>query len=81
MMNTIECGVCHKVIAYTNRKVSETKKDFLFSKKLTNAQRVAMIQREKLIYCVACYDDGIAKETARIELEQNREFAKWSQLK
>jgi len=78
MMNTIECGICHKVIAYTNRKVSTTKKDFLFSTKLTNNQRWAMIQREKLIYCVPCYEEGIAKGEADIMLERNRELAKWT---
>ena len=58
-MNNIDCNICGETVAYTNRSVSKPKKDFLQSDKLTNNQKWSLTQREKLIYCVKCYNKGV----------------------
>lgn len=73
-MDEIKCDVCNKTIAFTNRRISKTKNDFLKSTKMTSSQKYGMIQKRKLIYCPACYHRGVTAAMDEIEKERMKKY-------
>jgi hypothetical protein len=73
MMSQIICSKCNEVIAYTNKKIPESKTNYLHSKKLTVEQKGSFYDRRRSIYCKSCYENYVF-ETRGISTSRKQEL-------